>query len=207
MSRPAKFSHSDIVDATARLAARDGPARATMASIAAELGAPTGSLYHRFASRDILLGEVWLRAAQAFQDGHIALLGAGAPESAGLAAALYVAARVRREPAEGRILLLHRREDFLGGAWPVEMAQRAAELRRSGETALQSFALDLCGRADESTLDSVRFAVVGAPLAAVLPHLRADVAPPPGVDVLISATYAAVVRLLGTPASEPTTRS
>jgi len=58
MSRPAKFSHSDIVDATARLAARDGPARATMASIAAELRAPTGSLYHRFASRDILLGEV-----------------------------------------------------------------------------------------------------------------------------------------------------
>lgn len=206
MSRPAKFSHADIVEATARLAARDGPSRATMTSIAAELKAPTGSIYHRFASRDILLGEVWLRAAQAFQDGHVALLGGALPRAAGLAAALYVADRVRRAPAEGRILLLHRREDFLIGDWPVEMGARAAELRRSGEVALQQFALDLCGRADDSTLDGLRYAVVGAPLAAVLPHLRANVAPPASVDALISATYGAVLGLLGVAVAEKSAR-
>lgn len=167
-----------------------------MASIAAELNAPTGSIYHRFASRDILLGEVWLRAAQAFQDGHIGLLGSASPRSAGLAAALYVADRVRQQPEEGRILLMHRREDFLLGDWPAEMAARAAGLRRSGEAALQQFALDLCGRSDESTLDSLRYAVVGAPLAAVLPHLRANLTPPASVDALISATYGAVLHLL-----------
>ena len=113
MPRLPKFSHDQIIDATARLAARGGPAQATMARIAGELHAPTGSIYHRFASRDVLLGQVWLRAAQAFQDGFIERLAGPDPWESGLAAALYVPARARELPAEARILLLHRSDDFL----------------------------------------------------------------------------------------------
>jgi AcrR family transcriptional regulator len=197
MPRLAKFTHDQIVDATARLAARAGPAQATMARIAGALRAPTGSIYHRFASRDVLLGEVWLRAAQAFQDGFIGLLAGPCSWDAGLAAALFVPARVRQEPAEARILLLHRREDFLAAGWPPQMSVRAADLKRQADTALRKFSRSLLGRADAEALRSVTYALVQAPMAAVLPHLRANESPPASVEPLIRATYVAVMALAG----------
>ena len=197
MPRSAKFSHDQIIDATARIAARAGPAQATMARIAGALSAPTGSLYHRFASRDVLLGEVWLRAAQSFQDGFGGLLAGADPWEAGLAAALFIPARVRREPAEARILLLHRREDFLAAGWPTEMSERAAKLKHQVDTTLRRFSRRLLGRADAEALRSISFALVQAPMAAVLPHLRASENPPASVEPLIRATYGAVMTLAG----------
>jgi AcrR family transcriptional regulator len=199
MARLAKFSADRIIDATAGIAADRGPATATMARIAAALGAPTGSIYHRFASRDVLLGEVWLRAAAAFQDAFSALLEGPDPWDAGLAAALSVPARVREHPDEARILMLHRREDFLAADWPAELAERAVGLQKQTDSALRTFARRLAGRADAATLRALRYALVDAPLAAVLPHLRAGEPPPASIDSLIAATYLAVVPLAGTP--------
>ncbi len=205
MARLAKFSHDRIVAATACVAARAGPAQATMARIAGELSAPTGSIYHRFASRDVLLGEVWLRAAQSFQDGFLGLLAGRDPWAAGLAAALYVPARVRQQPEEARILLLHRRDDFLAAGWPAEMSARALALKKSADSALRKFSRDLLGRADAEALRAVSYALVHAPLAAVLPHLRANESPPSSVESLIGATYAAVMAQAGAkpPSSKP----
>lgn len=197
MSRLAKFSHEQILGVTARLISRGGPGHATMARIADALQAPTGSIYHRFSSRNVLLGEVWLRAAQAFQNDFIELLSAPCPWDAGLAAALFVPARVRQEPADARNLLLHRREDFFSDGWPPEMSARAVELKRQVDAALRSFSRRLLGRADAQALRTVAYALVEAPLAAVLPHLRANEAPPPYVEPLIRATYTAVMTLAG----------
>jgi AcrR family transcriptional regulator len=197
MPRLAKFSPEQIVATTAQLAARDGPAQATIARIAGALRAPTGSIYHRFASRDVLLGEVWLRAATAFQLGFGAALGDGEPWAAGLAAALYVPARVRQAPDEARVLLLYRREDFLTQGWPAAMARRAAELERGADDGLRRFAQRLLARRDAGTLRAIRYALVDAPLAAVQSHLRAGEPPPPSVDALIRVTYEAVMRHAG----------
>ncbi len=194
MARLAKFSLEQIVDTTTRLAAEVGPVQTTIARIAGELGAPTGSIYHRFASRDVLLGEVWLRAAEAFQGRFAQMLAGEDAWDSGLAAALFVPARVREEPAEARILLLHRRDDFLSGGWPAEMAARAAALKKQFNEAARHFARRVLGRADAEALRTVTFALVDAPLAAVMPHLRARAAPPPVVDSLIRATYAAVMK-------------
>lgn len=205
MSRPAKFSHDEIIDATARIAARAGPTQATITRIASELRAPTGSIYHRFSSRDVLLGEVWLRAAESFQDSVFGLLAGPDPWDAGLAAALFVPARVRQDPDQARILLLHRREDFLTSGWPPEMSARAGRLKQHADTALKKFSKSLLGRADADALRYVTYALASAPLAAVLPHLRANESPPPSVEPLISATYSAVMLLAGAvPPSIPT---
>lgn len=197
MARLAKFNHAQIVEATARLAARAGPAQVTMARIAEALGAPTGSIYHRFASRDVLLGEVWLQTAQAFQDEFGARLAGDDPWQAGLEAALFVPARVRQKPDEARLLLLHRRGDFMAAGWPADMAERAAQLQRQVDTGLRSFCKRLLQRNDAETRRTVRYALVDAPMAAVLPHLRAQEAPPPLVDALISTTYEAVMQQAG----------
>ena len=57
----AKFSQSDFLGAALAIASEHGPAAVTVASISERLKAPTGSFYHRFASRNVLLGALWLR--------------------------------------------------------------------------------------------------------------------------------------------------
>lgn len=197
MARQAKFNPEQIVDAAARLAARDGPAQATMARIAAELGAPTGSIYHRFDSRDALLGAVWLDAAESFQAGFGACLDHPDPWQAVLDGVAWVPARVRARPREARILMLHRREDFLVGRWPAGQVARARALRRDGETGLATFAGRLFARVDAPAMRAVRLALVDFPLAAVVPHLRAGEAPPETLDVLLRAASLAVLEAAG----------
>lgn len=193
MPRLAKFSHEQIVDATARIAARAGPGHVTIAAVAGEIKAPTGSIYHRFGSRDLLLAEVWLKAANEFQTAYVEKLSGDDAWEAGLEAVLFVPARVRERPDEARILLLHRREDFFTGAWPAEMASRAAALKRQVDDAHRGFCKRLLGRTDAESLRALKYALVDAPLAAILPDLRVGKAPPAMLDGLLRATYVAVV--------------
>jgi len=197
MPRAPKFDEDRILAAAGRLVAARGPSGATIGAIARAVGAPTGSIYHRFDSRDVLLAEVWLRAAAAFQEAFFQRLAGPAPAAAGLAAALYMAQRVREHPREARLLLLHRREDFVDRGWPAPMRRRAERLGEQVETELRAFCRRLCGRVDARAVRIVTYAVLDAPLAAVRRHVAADESPPPYVDRLIRVTYEAVIGLLG----------
>src|SRR5262245_65697007 len=112
-----EYDADQIVTAAARLIATGGPGAATVGAIARAVGAPTGSIYHRFPSRDVLLAQVWLRAATAFQGEFFRRLAGDPPRPSGLAAAVYMAQRVREGPREARMLLVHRREDFIDRGW------------------------------------------------------------------------------------------
>ena len=197
MPRAAKFAEHQILAAAGRIIATHGPSGATIEAIARAVGAPTGSIYHRFDSRDILLAEVWLRAASAFQAAFFERLAESPPREAGLAAALYMAQRVREHPREARLLLLHRREDFVDRGWPAAMRRRTEQLGHQVETELCAFSRRLCGREDRRTVRIVTYAVLEAPFAAVRRHVAANESPPPYVDVLVRVTYEAVMDLLG----------
>jgi AcrR family transcriptional regulator len=194
MPRAPKFDAEQILNAARHLVATRGPSGATIGAIAHAVGAPTGSIYHRFASRDIVLAEVWLGAASAFQAAFFHRLRGSPPKATGLAAALYMAQRVRADPGEARILLLHRREDFVDRGWPGTLRQRATRLGREVEAELRGFTRRLCGRADARTVRVVTFAVVEAPFAAVRRHVAAHESPPPYVDAMVRHTYHAVLR-------------
>jgi AcrR family transcriptional regulator len=197
MPRAPKFDDEQILAAASRLIAAHGPSGATIGAIARAVGAPTGSIYHRFDSRDVVLAEVWLRAAATFQAAFFERLSGSPPQEAGLAAALSMAQRVREHPQEARLLLLHRQEDFVDRGWPATMRRRAAQLRHQVERELRAFSRRLCGRQDGQTVRIVAYAVVEAPFAAVRRHVAAHENPPPDVDVLIRVTYDAVIGLLG----------
>ena len=196
MPRVARFDKERILAAAGRLAAAHGPDGATIEAISRSLGAPTGSIYHRFASRDVLLATVWLRAAAAFQDAVFERLAGAAPRHAGLQAALYMAERVREDPREARLLLLHRREDFVDRGWPATFRRRAAQLAQQIDAELRAFSRRLCGREDVRTVRMVAYAVIEAPFAAIRRHVATKEAPPPYVDLLIGATYESVMELL-----------
>src|SRR5580692_9907576 len=125
----AKFEQVDFLSAAQAIAAAEGPAAVTIASITARLGAPTGSFYHRFASRNVVLGDLWLRTVLDFQAGIGAALDAGD----GLRAALHTPAWVRAHPDNARLLLMYDRRDFVQGEWPEELRERVAELARRME--------------------------------------------------------------------------
>ena len=55
MGRRAQYKNEDFLDAAQRLISKHGLASVTIAAIAKEIGAPIGSVYHRFESREILL--------------------------------------------------------------------------------------------------------------------------------------------------------
>ena len=80
----AKFSEEDFLKAGLAIVAERGVSALTVASVGERLGSPTGSFYHRFASRDVLLGTLRLRAVLEFQIG----IGTAPDAGDGLRAAL-----------------------------------------------------------------------------------------------------------------------
>jgi hypothetical protein len=141
----------------------------------------------------VLLAELWLRTVESFQIGFQAALAGPRPLQAGLDAALYTPKWVRAHPAPARLLLLHRREDFLPGGWPVEVAQRAVDLGEQGDLALRSFARRALGSSSMRALRRARYAVIDLPYAAVRPHVHANESPPAVVDDLITGAYRGVM--------------
>ena len=193
MARPARFSDSDLLDAAAEVAAANGPAATTISAIAEAAGAPTGSLYHRFPSRDVLLGTLWLDLIGQFQARWIAALDADDIE----AAALHTPNWVRAHPREARLLLLYRREDFLAGAWPSALADRAEHVNDRAAAALRAFAARSLGDEKPATLRRARFALVEIPYAAVRACVAAGQRPPPDLDALVLTASRAVLAAQG----------
>jgi len=70
----AAFHNADFIQAARALASEHGPAAVTVDAITRRLRAPKGSFYYRFASRDVLLGELWLATVLAYQEGFVAAI-------------------------------------------------------------------------------------------------------------------------------------
>lgn len=193
MPRLAKYDEGQILGAAAKLVAANGPGAATMTAIGAAIGAPNGSLYHRFRSRDELLGRLWLSKARVFQDSWAAALEEPDARQAGLEAALSMP-RVVREDLEGaRIMLLHRREDFLSDGWPPEMKAEAERLGRQVKETMSEMTRRLFGRDTTAGRRTTAFATIDIPFSAVRRFVGEGGAPPAQIDTLIAHAYHAVI--------------
>jgi AcrR family transcriptional regulator len=183
------FEHADFLAAARDLAAAGGPVSVTVSSVTGRLGAPVGSFYHRFASRDVLLANVWLDTALAFQTGFVTAIKAGD----GLAAALHTPIWVRSHFEDARAFLLYHRDDFAHGNWPQDLKDRVVRQGRRIDAAYKRFARDTFGGVGANELQLARFVLAEVPKAAVGPYLRQGVTPPAIVDEMIGTTYNAIV--------------
>lgn len=184
----ALFDNADFLSAARALAAERGPAAVTVDLVAERLKAPKGSFYYRFASRDALLGELWLTTVLAYQQGFVAAIEAGD----GLAAALHTPAWVRRHLDDARLLLLYSRHDFVPGDWPPALRRGVRKQAQRLEACLKAFARQAFGRSGPSELRRATFVLGEVPIAAVRQHLERREPPPPLVDELITETYRAI---------------
>jgi len=193
MPRPAKHDATQILNAAASLVAARGPSAATITAIGTAIGAPSGSIYHRFRSRDELLGRLWLTKAEFFQNRWAAALQEPDAQRAGLEAALSLPRAVRDDFEGARIMLLHRREDFLSQGWPPEMQKEAERLGKQVKDALADITRRLFRRNTISARHVATFAVLDLPFSAVRRFVAAGQTPPALLDGLIASAYAAVI--------------
>lgn len=192
MGRPARFDADQMLDAALALAAAGGPAAVSMSAVAARVGAPSGSVYHRFPSHPALLGSLWLRTAGRFREGFLAALAGEDAGAAGLAAAAHTVAWSREHEDAAR-LLVHGAGELRLETWPAPLRRRHERDREQVATALAGLARRLGGRGREGR-ERVVLATVDLPLALVRRRLRAGEPIPAGAERTIEP---AVLALLG----------
>ena len=190
MARPARFDRDGILDAARIVVARSGPAGATLKVLAHELGAPTGSIYHRFSSRDVLLATLWLETVERFQQ---SFLEAAAESATPASTGRFTVEWVRKHPQEARILILYRREELTGPMMPGPLEERAHRVNARLGRVLRDLARRWLGKASPGNVDTVRLAVVEMPYAAVRFRLARDEPIPAHLSRLVGRAAAAIV--------------
>ncbi|MCC0100363.1 TetR/AcrR family transcriptional regulator [Streptomyces flavotricini] len=172
MPRPPRFDADELLDAAVVLAANGGPAAVTMSAVGQAVGAPSGSVYHRFPGRPALLAEVWLRTVEGFQEGYLAALdGDPDPRTAARAGARHVVAWSRAHPREAA-LLLYGAEEFGRAGWSQEHRERAdrGNERVFARLGMVGAAIGLTGPEGR---DRIVLALIDLPLGVVRRPLRA----------------------------------
>lgn len=196
MARPPKFTAEDLLDG-ARDAVMAHGSDATMTQVSDLVGAPTGSLYYRFPSRDHLMVSLWLRSIRRFHEGYLAAASApDAPEALRQCAA-HIPRYCRQFPADARAMMLFRHSELTTTA-PADLQ---GEVRRVNDE-VWAVLRDLAARryhdgraADRVAL--VRTAVVQAPYGLVRPHVGGPV--PTRLDDIVVAAAEGILALGDTP--------
>jgi AcrR family transcriptional regulator len=168
MAPPRKHDTDAILDAARARVLADGPRAASVAAIARDSGAPVGTLYHRFGTRDDLLVAVWLRALERFQVRALAAARAGDPLEVAVGMARAAVEFAAEHPLDAELLNAVRRRDLVDNALPERLDEMNAPL----EDALARVARGLFGRADARNVDRVAQAVVDLPTGTVRRHGR-----------------------------------
>ena len=195
MARPAKFTRDQILDAAVAAISAHGTG-ATLGQVCELVGAPIGSVYHRFPTREHLFVQVWLRSIRRF---HVGLLRAAAtpdPEQALIACAVHIPRYCRRLPQEALAMTLYRQQVLVGTA-PADLAD---EVRTVNDAVIASIR-ELCrrryGQATAHLVELVRVAVQQCPYGLVRPHVGGPV--PGWLDDAVAASSAAILALGDTP--------
>jgi AcrR family transcriptional regulator len=188
MVRTARFTAEHFIDAAIALVAEGGPGAATMQAIARRVGAPTGSIYHRFESRSAILAAAWNAGYGALARVLVPLLRAGRAREAALALLPWVA----EDPRRARFLLLHEPVALFEDAPPPPALRQAME--RLEEEMDQAFraCVAAAGSATAEDLARARFLIFDAPIAILRPHLVAGGAVPAFAGRMIAELHAGV---------------
>ena len=181
VGRPAKFSSEQILDHAAQLVSTVGPQRVTVGAIAESMGAPSGSIYHRFGTRDLIMARTWIRTVRRAQGRFIERLGMEDVRAAAHGAALHIPQWCRENELDARILLLYRREE-LAATWPDDLGDELAALNEPLRDAVRKFTPRLPGRTTARQREAVRIALFDVPYGVSRRHLRGGSPPPAAVD-------------------------
>lgn len=186
-------STETMLDAARDLLLGGSSGGATIDAIARASGAPTGSIYHRFGSRDELVARLWMRAIFRSQASFLAALEEPDATKAALAGAMSVIDFCEANPADARLLVSFRRGDLVRDIPDGPLADELAKLNRPLERAVVALARRLYGRSTKAALNRAFLAVFDLPYGAARRHLIAGAPLPPGLRGDVGRAVAAVL--------------
>lgn len=166
MGRPARFSEESILDAALEVLAEGGLDAMTIGAIAGRLGAPTGSIYHRFPSKAVLTGRLWLRTVLRFQEGFLDAVDHPDVDEAARRVVRHLMEWSRTHPGEGRLVAEHWNRPP-SADWPEEMTVRMTTVNDRVNEALTDYCRRRYGEATPDNLYVARFALLHLPYAAI----------------------------------------
>lgn len=173
MPRPQLHPTDTMLDAARGLLLADGSRAATIEAIAAASGAPIGTIYHRFGSRDALIARLWVRAVYRSQASFLAALEQPDAGEAAVAAALSIFDFCAEHPGDAQLLAAFGREELLGLTPDGPLADELRELNRPVQRAVVDLAKRLYGKRTRAALDRALLIVFDLPYGAVRRHLIA----------------------------------
>lgn len=181
MPRPVLYSDDHILDAVRGLVLDTGATAATVAAIARSSGAPIGSLYHRFGSRDDLVARMWIRAVRRSQRIWLAALDAAHALDAAVAAGLSIYDFSVVNRADAQLLVSFRRADLIRRHVSSELEAELAALNAPVTEGVDRLARSLFGSASHARVERVRLATFDIPYGAIRRHMIARTRLPQGL--------------------------
>ncbi|MFC0676085.1 TetR/AcrR family transcriptional regulator [Brachybacterium hainanense] len=191
MARPARFTDDDILDGAARALARSGPA-VTIAQIARTIDGPSGSIYHRFASREELLARLWLRAVGRFHEGLLEAYALPGTDAAIAAASRHVVAFCRTHPLDAGAMLLFR-QSALVTTGPASVREEALHVNDAIDGGAEDLIVRRFGRSSPRRRQIFQVGTRLGPYGLVRPFIGGDI--PDWLEDAAAASALAVMPL------------
>lgn len=198
MGRRTLHPKNVILDAARELTLAGGAQAATLHAIGQASGAPKGSLYHRFASRDDLLAEMWLRAVRRSQRAFIDAVQRHRGMDAAVAGALSIYDFAQSDPADAGLLASVRREDLIDNSRAPALRGALAQINQPLRATLGDLASQLFGSASPQAVDATVCAVVDLPMGVIRRSLHTRSRVPPARRGQLEAAVRAALTQAGT---------
>lgn len=191
MGRPSTHTTDDFLDAAAGLFAEGGARALTMRAVARAVGAPSGSIYHRFSDRPALLAALCLRTTRRFETSYLGAMGAQPTPASTVEATAWIVDWCRTHLSEA-IVLQAGVQAFGPDEWRQSAKTELDEAMRAQRRGLAKIVKTL---ADQTGVprDQVAFCLIDLPLAVVRRHLVAAEPPPPAASRLARALSTAIL--------------
>ncbi|MDO4888391.1 MAG: TetR/AcrR family transcriptional regulator [Actinomycetaceae bacterium] len=193
MPRPTKFTVDDLLDGALAALVEHGRG-ASVAQVSASVGAPTGSIYHRFTSRDELFARLWLRSIRRF---HSAMFAGGEGRDARQALvdnAAHVVSYTREHPREALAMTLWRQRD-LALRGPQAVREEAAAINDEYLAAIHELVEACYGRATPRRMELASLACAEMPYGLVRPYVYEGAVAPRWLEDVARASARAVLAL------------
>ncbi|WP_104173267.1 TetR/AcrR family transcriptional regulator [Arthrobacter sp. Y81] len=168
MPTPTSYTREQILDA-AMHAVHEHWRSATVAHVTARLGAPSGSIYHRFRSRDALFTSAWIRSIRRFHR-ELERVSAGDPVEAIVETALLIPRFCRENPLDARMMTAYRYNDLMQNP-PAGLLADLENLNAPVGVTLNRLTLARYGRATPRGLSIVALACREAPIGLIRPMI------------------------------------
>ena len=186
MVRIAKYNEDGFIESAIQIAAQCGIGAVSMASIASKAGAPIGSLYHRFDSRNTVLARAWLKVRADFR-GEVSCHWAHGDTWLAVEALVQWC---RSKPVYARFMLQSdEAPDF--GELPAQLRAELEADQAELDAAFTRCVQTLLPRVDNPG-HVLRFILIGAPVAIVKPFLSQNLPIPPSINAVLRSSHDAV---------------